>query len=404
MSATASTPVPAQTDLRQWTLCALAGLGFSPIDLNGGGQFRAVPPQQLAEDPVLQGFLSNGELLFSFAPGSTAETLALDSPLFTWLADQVEASGGVLHARPVNQPTSVSQIAPKLFEYYEVAGGRMQLGGCQLEDRPIVKYMYRLENEGGDDSLVYRLVHPHGGPVEAELIEALELHDIEPYPTQQRMLNGDQRALLLEEGAQQSSEIESGSQTASLAGVTVVWCKYAIGKLTFFIGESEAEISYEGWARLLAEGRQQPPPFKCDESSLESYQLAATDEGEITTPEAIATCAGSGKRGLAVKMEPSELSGKLALPDALVRCPVSDQRVLESELVTCPMCGQAVAPNALRGQRCKACRKLETVSKDDPRMARALGQYPGLDHWRRWKIAETDRVYILLAVGWCGNS
>ena len=31
-------------------------------------------------------------------------------------------------------------------------------------------------------------------------------------------------------------------------------------------------------------------------------------------------------------------------------------------------------------------------------MARLLGEYPALDHWGRWKIFETSRVYILTAV------
>ena len=98
-------------------------------------------------------------------------------------------------------------------------------------------------------------------------------------------------------------------------------------------------------------------------------------------------------------MQPSSASGQLALPDSLVRCPVSGEQVLETELVVCPMCGESVAPAGMRGNRCRACRRLANVSKADPRMARALGEYPGLDHWRRWKIAETERAYILLAVG-----
>ncbi|GAG40541.1 unnamed protein product, partial [marine sediment metagenome] len=176
-------------------------------------------------------------------------------------------------------------------------------------------------------------------------------------------------------------------------------CKYAVGKLRFVVGENQAELAYEGWAHLLAEGRQKPPPFKCPESALESYHLAATDDGLVTAAEAIAACAASGTRGLAVHMGASAASGQLALPESLVRCPVSAEQVLETELVTCSMCGQSLAPSALRGNRCRACRRLAAVSKDDPRMARALGVYPGLDHWRRWKIAETERAYILLAVG-----
>jgi hypothetical protein len=41
---------------------------------------------------------------------------------------------------------------------------------------------------------------------------------------------------------------------------------------------------------------------------------------------------------------------------------------------------------------------VSTVHKDEPRVARVLGQYPKLDHWRGWKIAETAQVYVLTAV------
>lgn len=30
-------------------------------------------------------------------------------------------------------------------------------------------------------------------------------------------------------------------------------------------------------------------------------------------------------------------------------------------------------------------------------MARVLGEYPKLDRWSRWRLAETARVYILIA-------
>ena len=32
-------------------------------------------------------------------------------------------------------------------------------------------------------------------------------------------------------------------------------------------------------------------------------------------------------------------------------------------------------------------------------MARLLGEYPGLDHWRKWKLFESSRVYILQTAG-----
>ena len=33
-------------------------------------------------------------------------------------------------------------------------------------------------------------------------------------------------------------------------------------------------------------------------------------------------------------------------------------------------------------------------------MARVLHEHPTLDRWRRWRIAETAKVYVLIARGW----
>ena len=33
-------------------------------------------------------------------------------------------------------------------------------------------------------------------------------------------------------------------------------------------------------------------------------------------------------------------------------------------------------------------------------MARLLDEYPKLDSWPRWRIAETDSVYVLLTTSW----
>jgi hypothetical protein len=37
------------------------------------------------------------------------------------------------------------------------------------------------------------------------------------------------------------------------------------------------------------------------------------------------------------------------------------------------------------------------VTPDDPRLARILGEYPKLDRWPHWQLAETASVYVLTA-------
>ena len=49
---------------------------------------------------------------------------------------------------------------------------------------------------------------------------------------------------------------------------------------------------------------------------------------------------------------------------------------------------------ALRAGRCSR------FAKEDPRLARLLHEYPKLDRWPKWQIAETSQTYILTGSGW----
>jgi hypothetical protein len=125
--------------------------------------------------------------------------------------------------------------------------------------------------------------------------------------------------------------------------------------------------------------------------------LAAIDEGTIVPFEAIGACTQSGKRVLASDLETCQATGAKALPEFLASCPVSGARVLRDALVSCETCQQLVSPAACAAQQCNACRSLAKVRKDDPRMARLLGEYPKLDRWPRWKLADTATAYVLVA-------
>ena len=69
-------------------------------------------------------------------------------------------------------------------------------------------------------------------------------------------------------------------------------------------------------------------------------------------------------------------------------------------MVRCGVCRQRVSPQVLEKNQCLACRQMKAVKKADPRMARLLHEHPRLDRWRRWRMSETARVYVLVATGW----
>ncbi len=178
---------------------------------------------------------------------------------------------------------------------------------------------------------------------------------------------------------------------------TVIWCKLAVGKLLFELGDSSAEKPFGLWAQQLADGVAKPPPFRCPATGRESYHVVATDDGRITVAESIASCECSGRRVLDSDLEICAVTGRRVLGEYLQTCAVTGERVLADKMVTCGQCCQEVSPRAVSGGRCRACRSLQGVARDDPRLARILGEYPKLDRWSRWRLAETVDVYVLTA-------
>ena len=180
----------------------------------------------------------------------------------------------------------------------------------------------------------------------------------------------------------------------NLVAATLIWCRYAAGKLRFSIGTSTAETPFQGWASLV-----QPPPFRCPYSGVETYHLATTSDGRIAAFESLATCEESGERALSTELVQCSYTGKVLLPRYCEICPITHEYVMRDVMVTCPTCRQQVSPQAKKGKSCAACRSLKSVNKAEPRMARILDEHRGLDKWRSWRISETENAYILQASG-----
>ena len=295
----------------------------------------------------------------------------------------------VTHATPADQPSSVHEMADRLFPAYTVDEGKVHLAGCLLQDRLFV----RLDFMHGDDE-VQVFIDEQGNEVDASLIEALGMGEVErlakpPAPYKPQVERATARATQLIQSR------FSGNMAPELTGTTAIWCKFAEGKLRFDVGEASADLPFADWARTL-----QPPPFVCQQTSASSFHLAATDDGRIVPADQIECCAETGQRVVASDLAACAATGRHVLPELLATCPVSGQRVIEAELVCCEACRQSVAPSVIARGQCSACRSLKSVRKADPRMARLLDEHPPLDRWRNWRMAETASVYILEAAGW----
>jgi hypothetical protein len=372
--------------LERFVLWALAALHIE-VDRKPDSKFHAVLPEQW------QSTFERNELAFRLGEGDSAreeESLTIDSPLFHQIVSCLLADTPVLHAVPRNQPESVHQISTALFESYTVDGGHVRLGGCTLEDRPILRVTLRQSA----NRLIHLFTDTMGHPITESLQEDLELGDLSVISRPPIRVSGQELDKWQEVGLELAPEHNSAD--APLL-TTVIWCKYATGTLLFSIGRQTAEVSFDGWASRFASKQEKPPPYACPLCDQSSYHLAMTDDKQITVAGGIVPCSESGRRVLRSALETCVASGRVALPEHMRDCPVSRDRVAASALVQCEMCHEQVSPTTIRRGRCTACRELESVTKHEPRIVRLIGEYPSLDRWRRWKISETATTYITVA-------
>ena len=381
-------------DLQEFTRWALESLGIS-IDPGEDDVWTAsIPQDQQAQ------WGSGDSLRIAFSPTQADDSTKLvtpESPFLRQLIDKVKDSRGLPHAAPRQQPASVREVTQRLFEPYHVEGGSAHLGGCTLEDHALLRITYLERSPAGDQPprLVHRFTGLTGEPLEPAVAAGLNLDQLRPFEPA-AAVSSEQSRRWTEVAFDSFQSIEAAGESQLLL-VTAVWCKFAEGKLSFVIGDSTAGVAFSGWAELLANGSVKPPPLECSATGKSSYHLTLTADGEIAPEDAIATCSQSGRRVLETQLERCAATGGLAMQEYLTVCPVSGERVLQAALATCDICQQKVNPLTIRGRICSACRALQRVSKDDPRMARVLGEYPNLDRWGKWRLAETSSIYVLTA-------
>ena len=317
-----------------------------------------------------------------------------DPALLTATFDALQQLGDVVHAAPACQPTSVHQLTPRLFDAYTVEGGHVRLGGCSLDEYPLIR-VTRLkcpEAGKGASCLEHTYATPEGNAVDLQLLESLHAERLVPVDRSLRVTCSQ-----LEEWLATARRLQPEPDKAASSVTTLIWCKYLRCKLIFEIGDAREELPFTCWAQWLIDGHVSPPPFRCPRSQRESYQVVATDDGHVTVPEAVVVCEQTGRRVLETGVSVCEITHRRVLSELVQTCPVSNQRVLISEMVRCGVCGQLVSPQAVRGEVCLACQNPQKMRRNDTLLARIWGEYPALERWAGWRFAETETAYILTA-------
>jgi len=293
-----------------------------------------------------------------------------------------------IHVAPAEQPTSVAEIAEILFPAYTVEDGRVSLAGCALEDRLVLQLVYEY---GGQRLEIY--LNSEGKEVDSQPFGQDREMAFTPLANPPAHLETDWERLLAAGNRLAGDRLPAGTSVALIC-CRAIWCKYVNGKLRVMIGSASIDLPFSGWTRTLS-----PPPFVCPHSGAATFRLAATDDGRIAAAERIEVCAETGRRLLSTELVRCAVTGRRVSPELAEACPISGRRLLRSEMVQCSSCHQHVSPQVVERNLCKACRRLKVVKKADPRMARLLHEHPSLDRWRRWRISETSRVYVLVATG-----
>ncbi len=306
------------------------------------------------------------------------------------LAERLRELGAV-HARPREQPLSVSEITQRLFSAYQVDGGKTHLGGCQLTDFPFLRLTFAAADDPAQ--VVHIFVAHDGSSIPDELVSELGLLSLEP--ANKPFPRIDEAALnaMIASGrrvaAKGASSRDPSAVSSEPLATTLVWVKQANGKLHFTIGDTTATLPFSGWAKLI-----KPKPYIAEHSGASTFHLATTDDGRIDAFEQIAPCEVTGERLLLDDLVTCSVTGKRVKKELTDPCPVSGKPTLTDEFTVCPVCQQQVSKCVISQEACAACRSLHTIKKDDPRLVWIMGEHAGLDRWHNWQLAETLEVYI----------
>ncbi len=290
---------------------------------------------------------------------------------------------------PSRSAPSVAELSARLYAAYQVDGGSVRLTGCTIEPQPIVHAGGRC---GG--SAIELFLLPSGEVLDAGTIDELGLRDTAPVDRAFRItadtaeqLTTMARQAIAAECRKLGREIE-----ANTGFVKIIWTRWAAGKLRFTIGGEFVELPFANWASRL-----KAPAWICPHSGQATFHLAATDDGRIVAADEIATCQQTKQRMLRSELVTCSVTGQQVSRELTELCPVSERPVLADKMTVCPTCHLRVSPQAIVETGCVACSKLASIRKSDPRMCLVLGEHPGLDRWRRWRLAETPRAYVLEA-------
>ena len=321
-----------------------------------------------------------------------------DSPLelLDWVAARVMGEDELPCYTPADEPHAVHEFANPMFAAYKVDGGTVHLGGCHLEDVPLVR-ISRVEpqprNTGessGDPEITHRFFDAAGQPVNQSLVGELRLAHLvpptEPKPTYRRA----KWAETIDKAARSLRPRPDKAPTAA-----IVLAKRAAGRLQVTLGEESLDIPFAGWTRTLT-----APPAVCPETGIETYHLMALDDGRIVAAESVGSCGVTGAARLQRDLVSCAVTNQTVASELTEPCPVLGKAVLSDEFATCRTCGERVARTTVLNDSCLGCKSLPRAPRNDDRVAALLEAHPELQGFGGWRVTETTTATFFQGRRW----
>ncbi len=304
---------------------------------------------------------------------------------------QRETGAGAIEAEPIGDPQTVSDIAAFVLQPYNVRRGHAFLAGCVFDPQAFLQLQVLNTPAGAETSIIEDYWFDRDGcQVDPTLRQQLHL-EYEEVISGTRLRRTDRDTV--------TNWIDAASsqlQDAQCVGVSVVWCRFVMGKvrIQFDSGKSTL-IAFDGWARLWSDGEIRSPKFKCPTTGLESYEIVCLDDGTITVSEAVGICEQSGIEVMRSELKRCSVTKKLARRSLMTMCPIANSLLLIDHAVECQWCQRLVSEQLIENGRCESCCHLAPIGSLDERVVGLKDSVPNLGGMVRWS-GWSDGQHVLL--------
>jgi len=321
---------------------------------------------------------------------STVE-LESDAPavLLEWVLERIAGEPQLVSYVPASEPHAVHEIAANMFAAYTIDGGTVHLGGCHLEDAPVLRFTRAGHADAStgqpSESATHAFFDSHGQPLADAVVRQLHLTQItlpaEPKPAQA----ADDWAAPIAA----AEHLLGGDLHAPELAVSLVLAKWAQGQLQVTIGDEALAISFAGWTRTLT-----APPAICPQTGSETYHLTTLSDGQIAAAEEVVLCEATDQRILRSDSVRCCVSGMQVSKACCEPCPVSGELALPANFAECPCCHGRVSSVQLTKAGCGGCDSRLAAPRDDARLASILSAAPKLGRYKHWRLADTATHWI----------